>query len=166
MMQDILSKAGNKLADELYQKVIFLMEQITEEMGSKIQSLNNIMVYENITKIFDDSLDLDDLDSLPKEIVEESEILYENFNQLLEDLKNKNTKEKFKIINKNIYDFLTESHKLIYEVSNNLRDLGNSMNSEGNKFAQISLHYLKHESSSYMKTIEKAQEIFENYYSK
>lgn len=160
----ILSKAGNKLADELYQKVIFLMEQITEEMGSKIQSLNNIMVYENITKIFDDSLDLDDLDSLPKEIVEESEILYENFNQLLEDLKNKNTKEKFKIINKNIYDFLTESHKLIYEVSNNLRDLGNSMNSEGNKFAQISLHYLKHESSSYMKTIEKAQEIFENYY--
>ena len=160
----ILSKAGNKLADELYQKIIILMEQITEEMGSKIQSLNDIMIYDNITKVFDDSLELDDLDNLPKEIVEESEILYENIYQLLEELKSKNNKQKFKVINKNIYDFLTESHRLIYEVSNNLRDLGNSLNSEGNKFAQISLHYLKHQSSSYMKTFEKAQDIFEHYY--
>ena len=161
----ILSKAGNKMADELYQNIKHLMGQITEEMGTKLSSLNKLMIYENITQILDTSLQLDDLEKLPQKIVEESKILNENFNKLLEGLKNANTNQKFEVINKNIYnDFLAKSHTLIYEVSNNLTELGDSMNSVENKLSQISLYYLKQHSSSYMNTVEEAQQIFDNYY--
>ena len=53
---------------------------------------------------------------------------------------------------------------LVYNISNNLNDLGNSLSSEGNKLTQISMYYLNRETSKYMKIVQQAQEILENYY--
>ena len=160
----ILSQAGNHLANILYQNIKNSMQDITQEIKEKIEELNNLMVYENITKIFDTSLQLEDLENLPYQIVGESNILYDKINSLLKELNTPNTKKKFEIINKNIFDFLSESLSIIYKISDNLKELGNSINSEGNQLTQISLHYLNKKSSSYMDIIEKVEKILENYY--
>ena len=140
------------------------MVEIREKIPDKITDLYNIIINENITKIFDSSLKLNDLEILPKEIVNESKNLYENFFNLFQELKSVNTKKKFNIINDNIYSFLSESYRLIYDISNNLRELGNSLNSEGSKLTQISLYYLQRNNSLFMDTVLKAEDIFNNYY--
>ena len=160
----ILSKAGNHLANELYQNTKNLMKNITSEIEDKIKSLNKLIAYENITKFFDTSLILNDIENLPFTIVEESKNLFNNINLSLIELNTPNSKKKFNIINKNIYDFLAESHRLIGIISNNLENLGDSMKSEGNRLTQISLYYAKKKYSNYSINIQNAKEILENYY--
>ena len=160
----ILSQAGNHLVNILYQNIKNPMQDITQVIKKKIEELNNLVVYENITKIFDTSIQLEDFENLPYQIVGESNILYDKINSLLTELNTPITKKKFEIINKNIFDFLTESFKIINKISYNLKELGNLVNSEGNQLTQISLHYLNKKSSSYMDIIEKVEKILNNYY--
>ena len=160
----VLSKAGNHLANRLYQNIKYYMQEITIEIKKKIDSLNNMIVYENLTKVFDTSLNLEDIEKLPSSIVEESKNLYNNVNLSFTELNTPNMKKKFNIFNKNIYDFLIESHQFINTISNNLKDLGNSMNSVGNQLTKIAFYYLKKDYSSYMNTVENASGILENYY--
>ena len=160
----ILSKAGNKIADELYQGIKNPLEEITNYLKKQISSLNKLLVYENITKVFDNSNNLDDIEVLPFEIVNESNILYEKINSLFKELNTQKSKDKFHTLNKDIKEFNKECHKLLFELSNNLNELGNSMNSEGSKLTEIYTYYLKKNSSQYSSTVEKAQNILENYY--
>ena len=160
----VLSKAGNHLANILYQNIKFSMQEITKEIQKKIDSLNNIVVYKNLTKVFDTSLVLEDIEKLPSSIAEESKNLYNNINLSFTELNTLNTKKKFNILNKNINDFLIESHQFINALSNNLKDLGNSMKSMGNQLTKIAFYYLKKDYSPYMNTVENASEILENYY--
>ena len=160
----LLSKAGNYLADQLYQNIKFLMQKMRDEIPEKISALNNIIFHENLTKVFDSSLKLNELENLPKELINESKYLNENFYNLFQELSSGKTKKKFQVINDNIYSFLSESHSLIYDISDNLRELGNSLNSEGSKLTQISLYYLKKNNSLFMETVLKAEDIFKNYY--
>lgn len=90
------------MADELYQNIKHLMEQIIKKMG-----------------------------------------------QTISKLKTTNTKIKFDVINKDIYDdFLAKSHTLIYEVSSIKKSNRISKFNEfmGNKLSQISLYFLKQQS--------------------
>ena len=160
----VLSKAGNHLANLLYQNIKYLMQDIITEIEDKIYSLNNIIVYKNITKVFDTSLDLGDIEKFPSSIVEESMNLYNNINFSFTELDAPNIKKKFKTFNKNIYDFLIQSHQIINILSNNLKDLGDSMKTEGNQLTKIAFYYLKKDFSKYMNTAENASEILENYY--
>lgn len=160
----ILSKAGNNMANELYRNIKNSLHEIIEVIQINISNLSNLLVYQNLTKIFDSTLNLDNLEKLPLEIAGESTSLYSEINSLLMELYSPITKEKFNSINKNIKDFISECYNLVHSISNNLNNLGNSMNSEGNKLTEISMYYLKKETSPYMKVVLQAQEILENYY--
>ena len=160
----ILSKAGNKIADELYQGIKYLLEQITKDLQEQISSLNKLLVYNNITEVFDNSQSLDDIEMLPFEIVNESNILYNKVNSVLKELNSQNSRYKFYLLNKNIKEFNIECLRLLFEISDNLNELGNSMNSEGSKLTEIYAYYLQKNSSKYSSTVEEAQNILENYY--
>ena len=160
----ILSKAGNHLANELYQNIKKLMGDITQEIQLKISNLNKLISYQNITEIFDSSYNLEDLEVLPISIVNESNDLYKNINRSLTNIKSLNSKQTFKIINDNINTFLPESHRLVDDISKKFKELVNSMKSKGNQYTQISLYYLNHKSSSYIDLIQRIEEILTNYY--
>ena len=162
----ILSKSGNHMANELYENIKISLQEIIKEIDNKISYLNNFLIYQNITKIFDSSLNLDDLEKLPLEIKDESNILYNKIMSLLTELNSSNIKQKFKVISETISEFISKSYMLVNDISSNLNELGNSLNSEGNILTQISMYYLNKESSKYMKLVQQAQEILENYYKK
>ena len=121
---EISSNAGNHLANILYNNIKFDMEELIEMIKYKISSVNRNISYSNITKIFDTSYDLFNLYKLPKEIVDESNYIYEKIKLLFTELNSFNSKEKFDVIRKNIYNFILKSHELLYNLSNNLKNLG------------------------------------------
>ena len=161
---EILSDAGNHLANNLYNNIKYDIVELMENMQSKISSLNKKLSYANITKIFDTSYDLFNLDKIPKEIVNESNQIYEKIKLLFTELSSINSKEKFDVVKNNIHIFIMKSNELLYNLSNNLRNLGNSMSSEGHQLTKISMYYLKKDFSIYMNIVKQAQEILENYF--
>ena len=159
-----LSKAGNYLATILYENIKYYFLNITQYIKEEVFSLNKLMKYKNITEIFDTTLKLENLEKLPKEIVDESNYLIEKINISLKDLETYNSKNKYNVISENIKDFLSDSILITNEISNNLKNLGKSMSSIPGQLTIISMHYLNRPTSSYMSTVQKAEDILKNYY--
>ena len=159
-----LSDAGNHLATQLYQKTNISLENMTEEIDKAITALNDLIKYKDLSDIFDSTLSLDTIKELPFIIIEESSNLQKNLDKLLNSIENGGIKQNIKILNKNIYDYIAESHNIIYELFCNLRELSSSLSSSKSKITEISTYYLNHTSTSYTTTIKKAENILSNYY--
>ena len=159
-----LSDAGNHLATQLYQKTNISLENMTEEIDKAITVLNDLIKYKDLSDIFDSTLSLDTIKELPFITIQESNNLQKNLDKLLNSIENGGIKQNIKILNKNIYDYISESHNIIYELFCNLRELTSSLSSSKSKIAEISTYYLNHTSTSYTTTIKKAENILSNYY--
>ena len=159
-----LSDAGNHLATQLYQKTNISLENMTEEIDKAITDLNSLIKYKDLSDIFDSTLSLDILKELPIVIIQESNTLQKKLDELLNNIENGSIKPNIKILNKNIYDYISESHNIIYELFCNLRELSSSLSSSKSKLTEISTYYLNHTSTSYSTTIQKAKNILSNYY--
>ena len=159
-----LSEAGNHLATQLYQKTNISLENMTEEIDKAITILNDLIKYKDLSDIFDSTLSLDVIKELPFIIIQESNNLQQKLDELLTNIENGGIKPNIKILNKNIYDYISESHNIIYEIFCNLRELSSSLSSPKSKLTEISTYYLNHTSTSYATTIKKAQDILSNYY--
>ena len=159
-----LSGAGNHLATKLYQKANISLENMTEEIDKAITNLNDLIKYKDLSDLFDSTLSLDHIKELPFIIIQESSNLQKKLDELLNNIENGGIKQNLKILNKNIYDYLSESHSIIYELFCNLRELSSSLSSSKSKLTEISTYYLNHTSTSYVTTIEKARNILTNYY--
>ena len=64
-----------------------------------------------------------------------------------------------KKLKEDISGFLTESHNLMFQIFDNLRDLSNTLSSDKSKIVAISTYYLNNTESSYYEIIQK-QKIF------
>jgi len=160
----ILSKAGNHLAEEFYQKINTTLENMTEKINKEISKLNELVKYKDLSEIFDSTLDLDEIKYLPFNIIYESTNLNQKFEEVLQNIENGGIKQNIKILNQNIYDYLEESNKIINELFHNLDKLSISLSSSKSKLTEISTYYLNHTSTSYISIIEKASKIMTNYY--
>jgi hypothetical protein len=69
-------------------------------------------------------------------------------------------------LKKGISLFLSDSHKLLFNIFSNLTEAKNLLSSPKSKIAEISCYYLNHTDTSYSDIIEKSKEILENYYIK
>ena len=78
-----LSNAGNRLANELYEQIKEKFEGITNNITVKINSLNELMQYFELSEIFDATFSLDSISKLPLNMIEESEILENKLNQFM-----------------------------------------------------------------------------------
>ena len=157
-----LSDAGNHLATQLYQKTNTSLENMTEEIDKAITILNDLIKYKDLSDIFDSTLSLDSIKELPFVIIQESNNLQKKLDDLLKNIEEGGIKPNIKILNKNIYDYISESHNIIYELFCNLRELSSSLSSSKSKITEISTYYLNHTSTSYVNTIEKAKNILSN----
>ena len=160
----ILSKSGNHLATELYKKTNITLEEMTEEINKAISILNDLIMYKDLSEIFDSTLSLDTIKTLPFTIIQESTTLKKKLEEILNNIENNGIKQNIKILNQNIYTYIEESRNIIIGLFNNLRELSSSLSSSKSKLTEISTYYLNHTSTSYISTIEKAKNILINYY--
>ena len=70
-----LSKSGNHLAAQLYDKIKEKLEGITNEISERVNSLNGLFKYYDLTDVFDATSLLDSISKLPISILEESNSL-------------------------------------------------------------------------------------------
>ena len=114
----ILSKAGNNMANSLYQQLNESFSNLKNVINSNISDLNNLLVFKDLSSIFDSTLAIDDLKEFPYSIISSSQNLYLNINKLNNTIEDsiKNIKINLK---DNIQLFINESHILLDEIINN-----------------------------------------------
>ena len=159
-----LSQAGNNLATRLYQNTNISLENMTEDINNNISYLNNLVKYKDISEIFDATLSLDSINTLPYIIIEETTNLKTKLEEILNKIENGDIKKNIKILNNNIYDYTTESHDIINQLFDNLSKLTKSLSSSKSILTEISTYYLNNTCNSYLSTIEEAEKILMNYY--
>lgn len=160
----VFSQAGNHLATELFQKTNISLENMMEEINKAISTLNEIIKYKDLSEIFDSTLSLDNIKDLPYIIIQETNILRQKLDELLENVENGGIKKNIQILNQNIYDYIDESHRILNGLFNNLKELSISLSSSKSKLTEISTYYLNNTPTSYISVIRKAQDILSNYY--
>jgi len=160
----ILSEAGNHLATDLYKKINTTLEGLTEEINKVVPTLNKYIVNKDLSEVFDSTLSLDEIKSLPFTIIQESTNLKQKLDEILEDIENGGIKQNIEILNQNIYDYIDESRRIMNGLFTNLNNLTSSLSSPKSKLTEISTYYLNNTSTSYISIVEKAKKILENYY--
>ena len=160
----LLTDAGNHKITELFQNTNITLESLTEEINKAIISLNKFVKYKDLTDIFDSTSSFDVALDLPIIIVQETTDLKKKLEEILDNIENGGIKNNIKILNKNIYDYIEESHKIINDLFNNLNELGKSLSSPKSLLTEISTYYLRNTTTSYTSTIQEAEEILTNYY--
>ena len=138
----LLSKAGNHLATEFYQKINTTLEEMVEKINQEFTLLNGLIRYKDFSDIFDSTLYLDELNYLPFKIIQESTNLNQKLNEIINNIENGGIKQNIKILNQNIYDYIEESHKIINGLFNNLDELNTVLSSPKSKITKISTYYL------------------------
>ena len=161
-----LSKAGNKLSNDLRRVIEENFFATTQIIRMNISSLNKKIVYKNISELFDPRLYLKYTSILPFKILKTSNELVNGFSQLLSGIENGSLKKNINILNTNIYKYIQESHILVNIIFNNIKDLGDTLNSKKNKLTEISTYYSEHSQTSYINIIKDAENILMNYYKK
>ena len=159
-----LSKAGNNLATELYEKISNKLEGITNEISSNINRLNELLKYYDLSDVFDSTLLIDSINKLPLSIIDESKTLINKLTSIYNGIKSGNMKNYAEKLGDNVYNYIKQSHILIKKIFDNLKELGNTLNSKNNKITEVTTYYLNHTSSSYINTIQDVENILENYY--
>ena len=160
----ILSKAGNSLATKLYQNIKEHLINITDIIAIDFPKLNKIVMYKELSDIFDSTISLDSLTTFPYQIIQESNNLITKFEQLYNRIDDGSLKNNIRVLNDYIYKFTKQSHILVNKISNDLKGLGDLIKSPKAIITDISTYYMNHTSTSYVKAIEEAKEILMNYY--
>ena len=101
-----LSKAGNHLATQLYDKIKEKLEGISNEISERINSLNNLLEYYELTDVFDATLLLDSINKLPISILAESNSLVNKLKKLYEGIKSGIMKSNVDNLGNNIYNYI------------------------------------------------------------
>ena len=160
-----LSKAGNYLALQLYEKLNDNLDNLTKEITIKIGNLNSLIVYKDLTEIFDSSLSFNSLQILPIDIVEETNNLTNKLNIIFNEIENETGEFKnySNIFKNNINDYLNDSYTFIKNILNNVNKLENLLNLPKNIFTDIEMYYSNNTPNSYDTIIQKVKNIFNNY---
>ena len=159
-----LSKAGNHLANKLYEQIKEKLEGITNNITVKINSLKELMQYHELSNIFDATLSLDSINKLPLHIIEDSKILENKLTKVHDDIVTGNTKYNVDKLSNGIYEYNKKLFNLVQTIFHNLRDLSNILLSDKNKLTEITTYYLNHSTYSYENIIQEIEKILNNYY--
>ena len=157
----ILSKSGNELILELYNKLNDCFENINSSISDNVTNIINIIVYNDLSEIFDSTLSLENV-NFPVSIIVESSSLRNKLLNVYNDIDSGGMK--INALNKNIYDYIQNCHKLVNNIFKNVQNLSQSLNSTKSKLTEISTYFVNNTPSSFIETIKEAEEILMNYY--
>jgi len=159
-----LSQSGKELASGLLNSTKDSFDNITQIISENINKLNQKIVYKDLSEIFDSTLSIESLKKLPISIIQESTNLKDKLYNIINNIEKGGMKNNINILNEKIYNYIRNSHILINNIFKNLNKLGKSLSSSKSKLTEISTYYLNNTSTSYINTIEEAQNILLNYY--
>ena len=158
-----LSKAGNNLANKLYNNLYLSSTNLRDIINNEINNLNDILSFQDLSSIFDATFSVEGLNKLPYSFVAAAQNLYNNIDEI------NNNIEYIVDDNKNIFknyisSFIIQSHNLLSKIFQNLTETTSLFSSEKSKIAEISSYYLNNTDTSYVGIIETAKDILNNYY--
>lgn len=162
-----LSNSGNSLAIELYNKVQNHLENLDDIISENVTSLIKLILNEQVKSlkyIFDATLNMNGIKAYPLKLVQESSNIKNNLNNLYTIIKNGGMKSMLSNLNTNIYSYLSQSHKLLDNVFQNVRSLSNSLKSTKSKLTEISTYYLNNTPNSFNDVVAITQDLLLNYY--
>ena len=160
----ILSYASNSLATDLYIKLNNPLMELRDKINEEFSKLINCLPFKHLSDIYDSTLSISALKEFPYEIISASENVYNNIKTVNDDLIYLIDDCKTKL-NNDISSFLTNSHNLIYNIFNNLRDYNSAISSKKSIIANIATNYcLNNTNNSFVGVVENAKNILDNYY--
>ncbi len=136
-----LSKAGNKLANLLHENLNKYLSKLPNALFSYINDLNKLLVFEDLSSIFNSFSAIDSLKTLPNSIISVSNNLYINICKLNNNFENSIIDIKNKLKN-DILNCLDESKNIIFNSINNITELNNILTSDNNIITLILRYYL------------------------
>ena len=159
----ILSKAGNILAKELYDKIYDKLEAVINEISVKFNSIDEYFKYYSILQIFNSTLTKYSHNILSSNEVQISNELLSKLSGIFTNIKSGEIKNNRDILKNNIESFFNE----MYEIKNNmiiyLSNLSNLLSTINNKYILIKNYYLNETSDSYYNIVKKIKNIIDNY---
>ena len=158
-----LSKSGNKIANQLYEDLNEPLLNFMDIISSNIQNINDLLANKDLSEIFDSTLAINELNTLPYDFVIATNNLFVTISDLQDNLlyNINNARKKFE---ENISTFLSDSHNLLFKIFNNLTDLSDSLSTIDSKIVGIANYYLNNTDVSYYEIIQSAKKILDNYY--
>ena len=158
-----LLKSGNKLVENLYGELNGPFLNFRDIINENFEKLNKILANKDLSEIFDSTLSISEINSLPYSFVAATDNLYKSINEIrnnilysINDARNK--------LKEDISKYLTNSHNLMFKIFNNLSDITNALSSDQSKIAKVSSYYLNNTDISYNEIIKNAKKVLDNYY--
>ena len=159
-----ISKAGNQLATELYDKIINRLEQVLNEITIKLTYINDLLVYYDIYPIFNSTFSFYPYNVLTNSIINASNDLLNDLSDIYTNIKLGNVNTYAQILYNDIYNYINEMDGLLIKMLNNLGNLTNTLIEKNNSFTSITNYYLNDTSASYVNIINNLKSIINNYY--
>ena len=156
-------KGANKLAKQLFEKLNEPLLNFMDIISQNIENINKILANKDLSEIFDSTLAINELDSLPFDFVTATNNLYNAMNNLKENLLYTIDNIRNKLKN-DVSTFLANSHNLMFKLFENLSELSEALSTNENKIVGISSYYLNNTDTSYYEIIQEAKNILDNYY--
>jgi len=158
-----LSNSANKLANKFNEDLNEPFMKMAEIVNQKIEKINSLLANKDLSEIFDSTLAIKELDSLPFSFIAATQNLYNSLDDLGTNLLYIIDDEK-KILKNDVSNFLTNSHNLIHNLFNNLTELSDALSSDKSKIVEIASFYLNDTDTSYYEILKKVKNILDNYY--
>ena len=160
-----LSRAGNLLAAQLYDKISDNLENLPKEIKLKLLSLYDLVQYYDLFHVFNYTLETISHNKLPSLVIKLSEELYNKINSLYVNIEIEgDVKKTVEDLRDLLYKFVDESHDLVDAIYQNLKELNYVILTKDNPFTQITNYYLNNTSISYVKLVERAFKVFDTYF--
>ena len=158
-----LSNGANKLASEFNEELNEPFIQMRDIINENIGKINSLLVNKDLSEIFDSTLAIKQLDSLPFSFIAATQNLYNSFEELETNLLYIIDDAKKKLKN-DVSSFLTKSHNLIFQIFSNLTELSEAFSSDKSKIVEIASFYLNDTDTSYYDILKNVKNILDNYY--
>ena len=159
-----ISKAGNSLASELYDKIYYKLEDLANNLSIKINTLEDYLKYYDLMDVFDSILISYSYKQLPSDIARLSNELVESLSDIYNNIKSSDIKYNAEILRNDIYSYINRIHELIRKMLNNFSNLSEIFIAKNNNFTVITNYYLNNTSFSYYDIIRKIKTILETYF--
>ncbi len=160
-----LSKAGNKIASELYDQLVDKLSNLPNEISIKLKELNDLLKFYDLLPVFNHTLYTISYNKLPSVIVELSNEVLNKLYTLYANIKVKDeVKENVENLEDNLYEYVNHSLGLLDDIFKNFKELEDVLLTKNNSFVEVFNYYSNHTSYSFYKMVENLKNLLKKYY--
>ena len=162
-----LSKAGNILATQLYDKIIDKLENLPNEISIKLRSLYDLLQYYELLPIFNATLSTISYNKISPVIIKVSNELISKMSGIYYDIDKKgDVKQNVEKLADDLYEYVNHTNDLVDIIHKNIKELHKTFLNKSNPFTQITNYYLNNTFASYYHLIHRILYIYRTYFEK